>query len=170
MPRARERLTLESGPVLDLAKIIPKGAAKPGVDIRNGWTFSTGEVIGIQVRLWEDHGSLDLSFEGRRQSFTLASQSRHFGGSQWYVVCPKTWKHVRMLFRPSGAPYFGSRHAWGRRAAYASQFLDPVGRTWRTKAKIKNRLIGDEDPDEWDLPPKPKRMRLNTYETVGGKV
>jgi len=31
MPRARERLTLESGPVLDLGKIIPKGAAKPGV-------------------------------------------------------------------------------------------------------------------------------------------
>ena len=124
----------------------------------------SGEVIGIEVRLWEEHGSLDLSFEGRRQSFTLASQSRHFGGSQWYVVCPKTWKRVRTLFRPSGAPYFGSRHAWGRRAAYASQFLDPVGRAWRTKAKIKNRLIGDEDPDEWDLPPKPKRMRLNTYE------
>src|SRR5215216_136612 len=99
MPRARERLTLESGPVLDLAKIIPKGAAKPGVQIRNEWIFSTGEVIGLEVRLWEEHGSLDLSFEGRRQSFTPASQSRHFGGSQWYVVCPNTCKLVRMLFR-----------------------------------------------------------------------
>ena len=57
-----------------------------------------------------------------------------------------------------------SRHAWGPRAAYASQFLDPVGRAWRKKAKIKARLIGDEDLDEWDLPPKPKRMRLRTYE------
>src|SRR4051812_46775384 len=110
MPRARERLTLESGPVLDLAKIIPKGAAKPGFQIRTVWTFSTGEAIGIEVRLWEEHGSLDLSFEGRRQWFTLASQSRHFGDSQRYVVCPKTGKYVRMLFRPSGAPYFGSRH------------------------------------------------------------
>jgi hypothetical protein len=71
MPRARERLTLESDPVLDLGKIIPKGAAKPGVHVRNVWTFSIGEVIGIEVRLWEEHGSLDLSFEGRRQSFTL---------------------------------------------------------------------------------------------------
>jgi hypothetical protein len=25
------------------------------------------------------------------------------------------------------------------------------------------RLIGDLDPDEWDLPPKPKRMRWATY-------
>jgi hypothetical protein len=80
------------------------------------------------------------------------------------VVCPKTWKHVRVLFRPSGACYFASRHAWGRRAAYASQFLDPVDRAWRTKAKIKARLIADADPDEWDLPPKPKRMRWQTYE------
>ena len=71
---------------------------------------------------------------------------------------------MRTLFKPLGANYFASRHAWGRRAAYASQFLDPVGRAWRTKAKIKNRLIGDEDPDEWDLPPRPKRMQLKTYE------
>jgi hypothetical protein len=69
-----------------------------------------------------------------------------------------------VLFRPLGAPYFASRHAWGRRAVYASQFLDPVGRAWRKKAKIKARLIGDEDPDDWDLPPKPKRMRMRTYE------
>ncbi len=52
----------------------------------------------------------------------------------------------------------------GRRAAYASQFLDPIGRAWRTKAKVKAALLGDEDPDEWDLPPKPKGMRRATYE------
>ena len=39
----------------------------------------------------------------------------------------------------------------------------PVDRAWRTKAKVKARLIGDADPDEWDLPPKPKWMRLSTY-------
>jgi hypothetical protein len=33
-----------------------------------------------------------------------------------------------VLYRPGGAPYFASRHAWGRQAAYGSQFLDPVGR------------------------------------------
>jgi len=69
-----------------------------------------------------------------------------------------------VLYRPLGASYFASRPAWGRRAAYASQFLDPIGRAWRTKAKVKAALLGDADPDEWDLPPKPKGMRWTTYE------
>jgi hypothetical protein len=30
--------------------------------------------------------------------------------------------------------------------------------------KVKARLIADDDPDAWDLPPKPKRMRHRTYE------
>ena len=76
---------------------------------------------------------------------------------------------MRVLFSPSGATLFASRHAWGRRAAYASQFLDPVGRAWCVKAKVKARLIGDEDPDEWDLPPKPNRMRQATYESWAAK-
>ena len=33
----------------------------------------------------------------------------------------------------------------------------------RWKARIKTRLIGDLEPDEWDLPPKPKWMRWATY-------
>ena len=31
------------------------------------------------------------------------------------------------------------------------------------KEKIKQRLIGELDPEEWDLPPKPKWMRWKTY-------
>ena len=29
---------------------------------------------------------------------------------------------------------------------------------------MKTTLLGDADPDEWDLPPKPKGMRWATYE------
>jgi hypothetical protein len=29
---------------------------------------------------------------------------------------------------------------------------------------VKAALLGNEDPDEWDLPPKPKGMRWATYE------
>lgn len=65
---------------------------------------------------------------------------------------------------PLGATAFASRHAWGRRAAYSSQFLDPIGRAWRTKDNVKARRIGDENLDECDLPPKPKPMRWITYE------
>ena len=64
---------------------------------------------------------------------------------------------------PPGATRFCSRQAWGRSVAYASQFLDPDNRAHRGKAKIKTRLIGDCDPDEWDLRPKPKWMRWRTY-------
>jgi hypothetical protein len=38
----------------------------------------------------------------------------------------------------------------------------PRPRAHRGKARIKARLIGDCDPDEWDLPPKPKWMRWRT--------
>ena len=34
----------------------------------------------------------------------------------------------------------------------------------RTKAKVKAALLGNEGPDEWDLPPKPMGMRWSTYE------
>jgi hypothetical protein len=38
-----------------------------------------------------------------------------------------------------------------------------VDRAHSGQAKIKSRLIGTCDPDEWDLPPKPKWMRWRTY-------
>jgi hypothetical protein len=39
------------------------------------------------------------------------------------------------------------------------------------KAKISSRLcsIGGLDPDEWDLPPKPKWMRWSTYNRAQDK-
>ena len=68
-----------------------------------------------------------------------------------------------VLWMPSGAPRFCSRQAWNRPVAYASQFSDPDNRAHRGQAKIKSQLIADLDPDEWDLPPKPKWMRWRTY-------
>ena len=71
---------------------------------------------------------------------------------------------VSVLWRPPGATRFCSRQSGGnRRVAYSSQFLDADNRAHRGKAKIKRRLIGDCDPDHWELPPKPKGMRWSTY-------
>jgi hypothetical protein len=164
MPRDRQRLTLESGPKLDLAKLIPSGAGKPSSHIQCVLTYGSGEMIRVDLKFRDHGGLLDLAYQGTRQTFSLMSSPRHFGGLQWYAVCPKAARWVRVLYRPLGATFFASRHAWGRRAAYASQFLDPVGRAWRTKAKVKAALLGDEDSDEWDLPPKPKGMHWATYE------
>lgn len=164
MSRDRQRLTLESGPKLDLAKLIPSGAGKPGTHIQCVLTYGSDETVTAILKLSDSGGLMEVSFRGRQQSFSLVSHPRHFGGLQWYAVCPSSKRHVRVLYRPLGASFFASRQAWGRRAAYASQFLDPIGRAWRTKAKVKAILLGDADPDEWDLPPKPKGMRWATYE------
>jgi hypothetical protein len=164
MPRDRQRLTLESGPKVDLAKLIPNGTGRPDSHIRCILTYGSGETITAVLRLQDFGGLLELSYGSRQQTFSLVSSPRHFGGLQWYAICPRTGRRARVLYRPLGAASFASRHGWGRRAAYASQFLDPIGRAWRTKAKVKAALLGDEDPDEWDLPPKPKGMRWATYE------
>jgi hypothetical protein len=47
--------------------------------------------------------------------------------------------------------------------AYRSQFLATDDRAHAGQARIRAPLIGDLDPDEWDLPPKPKWMTWRTY-------
>ena len=75
----------------------------------------------------------------------------------------RTWREAQILGVPPGATRFCSRQAWGRQVAYASQFANPDNCAYIGQAKIKSRLIANLDPDEWDLPPKPKGMRWRTY-------
>jgi hypothetical protein len=93
--------------------------------------------------------------------YLVATRPR-FGGLRWWFVCPRTHRRVLMLYLPLGARRFASRRAY--RLVYASQRGTAVDRAHRGQAKIKARLIGDRDPDEWDLPPKPKWMRWRTYQ------
>ena len=98
------------------------------------------------------------------QRIILVARPRHFGGAQWYFVCPVMNRRASALWMPPGAERFCSRQTWGRRVvAYRSQFRGADDRAHAGKARIKVRLIGDCDPDEWDLPPKPKWMRWRTY-------
>ncbi len=96
------------------------------------------------------------------QRIDMVTQARRFGGCQWYFECPVTHRHCGASWMPPGAHRFGSRQIWRRRVAYSSQFGTPADRAHLGKAKIKSRLIGDCDPDKWDLPPKPKWMRWRT--------
>jgi hypothetical protein len=99
------------------------------------------------------------------QLITLTARPRHFGGRQWYFLCPFTLHQVSVLWMPPGARSFGCRQSWGRQVAYESQCIDRTGRAHRGKAKINSKLcsIGGFDTNEWDLPPKPKWMRWRTY-------
>lgn len=102
--------------------------------------------------------------DGLDQRIILVARPRHFGGAQWYFICPVMNRRASVLWMPPGAERFCSRQTWGGRViAYRSQFLGPDDRAHAGQAKIRSRLIGDCDPREWDLPPKPKWMRWRTY-------
>jgi hypothetical protein len=96
---------------------------------------------------------------GPEQTITLTPRASRFRGHQWYFVCPVEIRCCSVLWMPPGANHFRWRQGWGRRVAYTSQFLDPDNRAHRGQAKIKAKLIADLDPDEWELPPKPKWMQ-----------
>jgi hypothetical protein len=83
--------------------------------------------------------------------------------SNGFFICPVTNRRASVLWMPPGARRFASRYAWPRSVPYASQFLSSSDRAHRGQAKKKVRLIANLDPDESDLPPKPKWMRLATY-------
>jgi hypothetical protein len=93
------------------------------------------------------------------QWITLVARPRHFGGHQWYFLCPTLKSPVSVLWNR-----FRRRQGWGRQVAYQSQFCDETDRAHLGKSCLKNRLIAELDPDEWDLPPKPKWMRWATYD------
>ena len=135
---------------------------------RSVWTNSyTGEEIAsahFTAHMGQHEGRLRNQTGDAAQTIFLTPKPRRFGGHQWYFICPVMNRCATVLWKPPGATRFCSRQSWGnRRVAYSSQFLDPDNRAHRGKAKIKNRLIGDCDPDEWELPPKPKWMRWSTY-------
>jgi hypothetical protein len=145
--------------------LIAPGSATDPHEIR--WVNSNGQVIAsgwISADMRGDlEGLLDIQIGEVEQTITLASLSRHYGGRQWFFVCPVTNRRASVLWLPRGAQQFASRHAWPGQVAYRSQFMKAMDRAYLGMEKIKKRLIADLDPQEWDLPPKPKWMRWRTY-------
>ena len=171
MPRPCQRVCLQGGLKLDLNRLIRRGTVRPGAGTGPQliqWTNSyTGEIVAfaeITANLCgSEEGWFRVQAGSLDQWIGLIACPRHYGGKQWYFICPATNRKVSMLWKPPGATRFCSRQTWGREVAYQSQFLGPDDRAHAGQAKIKSRLIGDCDPDEWDLPPKPKWMRWRTY-------
>ncbi len=176
MSRSRCRTTLEAGLKLDINRLVLNGLIPPlGYQSLIRWSWSKeGEIAtaDITCRLETERlGTCDLNRAGRIQRIVIVARERHFGGVQWYFICPYKNRRVSVLWMPPGATTFASRQSWGRRVAYASQFLDRDNRAHRGQAKIRRKLceIGGFDPDEWDFPPKPKGMRWRTYQKAEAK-
>jgi hypothetical protein len=161
--RSRKRICLQEGLKLDINLMARRGLIAPGSatdphEIR--WVNSNGQVIAsgwISADMRGDlEGLLDIQIGEVEQTITLASLSRHYGGRQWFFVCPVTNRRASVLWLPRGAQQFASRHAWPGQVAYRSQFMKAMDRAYLGMEKIRKRLIADLDPQEWDLPPKPK--------------
>jgi hypothetical protein len=176
--RPRYRACLQDGLKLDLNHLARKGFIKFGANIgARGISWSSshqGEIAKgvISADMTNpDHAWFRLALGSFTQQITLVSRPRHFGGCQFFFVCPVTGGLASVLWKPPGAARFCSRQAWGRRVAYASQFLDRDGRAHHGQSKINSRLcsIGKFDADEWSFPPKPKGMRWKTYNRLEQK-
>ena len=170
MARNRQRVCLQDGLKLDLNRLARRGFIKFGANIGPRgitWTHSYwGEIATGIVSAnmsGQNEGWLRIQLGKLDQWITLVARPRHFGGKQWYFVCPVTNRLASVVWNPPGATRFCSRETWGRQVAYQSQFNDASNRAHAGKARIKSRLIGSLDPDQWDLPPKPRWMRWKTY-------
>ena len=171
MPRPLQRVRLESGLKLNLNSLARRGFIKPGAitgPVGIVWTDDTGQQIVGYVTAdmsGEQTGWLRIRLGRLDQCIYLVARPRHFGGRQWFFMCPHLHSRATVLWMPPGAHSFACRERWGRQVAYASQFKDRIARGHRGAAKIKSRLcsVGGFDPDEWELPPKPKWMRWKTY-------
>jgi hypothetical protein len=172
MPRWRERVRREDGLKLDLNKLMRDGFAKRG-EFRRGlihWCrIPSGEIVAsgiIEADLSSGpFGWLMLKLGRIDQKIQLRAVSRHFGGAQWYFICPAAGRKVSVLWLPPGADRFWSRQAWGRQVAYGSQFETPLDRALSAAQDIRYRLGGKDYISLEELsPPKPKGMHWCTYE------
>jgi hypothetical protein len=173
--RTGGRPTVESGLSLNIDRLIRRRWLVPGtrsqgtISWTNNWTEHAGSVRYEANLIDPNDAWIRLKFAatdywtGERhevdQLIWLATTRPHFGGARWWFMYDNC--RVGRLHLPPGGRRFASRRAY--RLAYASQRGSAVDRAHRGKAKIKARLIADLDPDEWDLPPKPKWMRWRTY-------
>ena len=172
MPRPLQRVRLESGLKLNLNSLARRGFIKPGAitgPVGIAWTDDTGQEIAsgyITADVSDEHGGwLRIRLGRLDQCIYLVARPRHFGGRQWFFMCPHLHSRATVLWMPPGAHSFACRERWRGKVAYASQFKDRIARGHQGAAKIKSRLcsVGGFDPDEWELPPKPKWMRWRTY-------
>jgi hypothetical protein len=178
MPRPLQRIRLEGGLKLDLNRLIRQNLVRPGAawgsTINWSYRYSGEKIASGRVTAdmtAERSGWLRLELGGLEQWISLDSAARHFGGHQWYFVCPRTARRVSTLWKPPGARSFASRHAWGRQVAYGSQFESPHERALSAAQDIRYRLGGKDFVSIIDgvPPPKPKWMRWRTYDKIIGR-
>ncbi|MDI9848975.1 hypothetical protein QM467_13005 [Rhodoblastus sp. 17X3] len=173
MPRPRQRVRLEDGLKLDLNRLIRQNLVRPGATwsgtIRWSYRYSGEEISSGSIKAemtYERRGWLQINIGGSVQMIDLVSAPRHFGGRQWYFICPCTNRRASTLWRPPGSSIFASRQTWGRQVAYRSQFETDYDRALSAAHDIRFALGGMDHVAIIDgfPPPKPKGMHWRTFE------
>jgi hypothetical protein len=167
MGRWRQRFRLEDGLKLDINRLIRRGNIQPGSKTHAivSWPKLSASCDLTAELSYPMRGWMRLEFGSLDQWVELVSLARHYGGRQWYFLCPQSGRRVSVLWMPPGARSFKCRQSWGRQVAYGSQFQSPYHRAGSAAQTIRYRLVGADNPEsEGELPPKPKGMHWRTYE------
>ena len=95
MPRPLQRVRLESGLKLNLNSLARQGIIKQGAvtgPVGIAWTNGSGQDIAsgyITADLSDEHGGwLRIRLGRLDQCIYLVARPRHFGGRQWFFMCP----------------------------------------------------------------------------------
>ena len=174
MARPRKRIPLEDGLKLDVNKLRVQAIAQRETTQQVVCCYPrySGDARRFGLLVWRfssgTRGSMRLLLRSLDQSIDLVAASRHFGGVQWYFLCPLTGRRASVLWMPPGTSCFASRQAWGGEVAYASQFITAPFRALSRAHDIRHRL-GDKDyirVFDPPLPSKPRGMHCYTYEAL----
>jgi hypothetical protein len=122
MPRPRQRVCLQDGLKLDLNSLVRKGFVRRGlrtsakgiVWISSYWGEVASGTISADMS-GHSEGWLTVELENLNQTIILIARSRHYGGRQWYFMCPVRNRPASVLWKPPGATRFCSRETWADR-------------------------------------------------------
>ena len=183
MPRPLQRMPLELGLDLDINQLLRDAFFEPGQmtqlkdchwldddgDVRANARISANMTKGSTVANAARYRTMHIVADWINQTIQLVACPRHFGGQQWYFVCPRENQYVSVLWSPPGKRFFAGRRSWGNRFAYLSQYYGPGSRAHYMARKFCDRIGGPGASGEWDVPPKPKWMRWRTYEHLSAR-
>ena len=122
------------------------------------YTGNGGDSITLDYRTREYDGE----WQPMRYDVRIEWTACNYGGSRPWFLCPSCWRRVAVLYLPGKIA--ACRTCYN--ICYSSQCENYSDRAWRRMAKIEARL-GESGNN--DFPPKPKRMRWKTYESLWEK-
>src|SRR6185312_11363641 len=104
MPRPLQRTALEAGLKLDINRLARRSFIAPGtisrpVGIR--WTNSRGDVTDgiVTADMSEpDQGWLRIQIGSLDHRIILVARPRHFGGHQWFFMCPSLNRRAMVIW------------------------------------------------------------------------